>query len=153
VELIIIEDSLGDFQPISILDQTQKRLMANTINFSAPTSCIINAFQKQSHLRPKLKKIGIYVKLIFKNTQDFLEERFFRQILSQYLEDIGWSDLQYVSFITYSQNSIQIDIIFNRVISPSQIIDLKCLKATKRQYKILRQAYIKTCNSIEKIYV
>lgn len=127
--------------------------MANTINFSDPTVRIINSFQKQSHFRPKLKKFGIHVKLIFKNIQKFLEEGFYKQILSKYLEEIGWNDLQYVSYITYSQNSIQIDIIFNRVISRSKIIDLKCLNATKKQYKILRQAYINTCNSIEKTYV
>lgn len=143
--MLIIESSLADFQIINKLDIKRQRLMANLVNVSETTPYIVNAFNKRSNLRPRLKKFGIYIKLILKDTQNLSPEKSYQQVLDRYLKDIGWNDLQYIAFITYGSNYAQIEIILNRVISKTNIIDLKCLKVSTRQYKILYKAYTKMC--------
>ncbi len=138
--MIIIESSLRDFQIINKLDGSGKRLMANLVNVSAATPYIVNAFNRRSQSRPNLKKFGIYVKLIFKNIQILSPEKCYQNLVAKYLLDIGWNDLQYIGFITYGWDDAQIEIILNRVVSGTKIIDLKCLKPTNRQYKMLRES-------------
>ncbi|BBD62884.1 hypothetical protein NIES2109_57340 (plasmid) [Nostoc sp. HK-01] len=143
--MIIIESALTDFLLINKLDRKQQRLMANLVNVGEATPYIVNTFNKRSKLRPRLKKFGIYVKLIFKDIQNVSQEENYQQLLDKYLKDIGWNDLQYIAFITYSSDYAQIEIILNRVISETKIIDLKCLKASRRQYKMLHRAYTQMC--------
>ena len=140
VKVIIIESAITDFLIINKLDRKQQRLMANLVNVREATPYIVNAFNKRSKLRPRLRKFGIYVKLIFKDIQNLSQEEVYQQMLDRYLKYIGWDDLQYIAFITYSSEYTQIEIILNRVISGTKIIDLKCLKAGKKQYKMLHRA-------------
>ncbi|MBE9052499.1 hypothetical protein IQ243_19145 [Nostocales cyanobacterium LEGE 11386] len=143
----IKEEAITDFQHIYHLDQTKKRLLGNIVNVLGATSHIVSAFYKQSSLRPSLKKVGIYVKLVFKHVQKILDEKYYEQIIYRYLQEIGWSDLQYIAFIAVKRNFVEIDIILNRVISSTQIIDLKCLGATWMQYEILQKAYTDIINT------
>jgi hypothetical protein len=145
MEVIIVESSLTDFQIINKLDTKQQRLMANLVNIREATPYIVNAFNKRSQIRPRLKKFGIYVKLIFKDIQNLFADEYCQQLLAKYLKYIGWNDLQYIAFISYGSDYAQIEIILNRVISGTKIIDLKCLKASRRQYKMLYRAYTQMC--------
>jgi hypothetical protein len=149
----IREEAITDFQHIYQLDQTKKRLLGNIVNVLGATSHIVSAFYKQSSKRPSLKKVGIYVKLVFKHVQKILDEKYYEQIIYRYLQGIGWSDLQYIAFIAVRRNLVEIDIILNRVISSTKIIDLKCLGATWMQYEILQKVYTEIINTANSKFV
>ncbi|MBD6620341.1 hypothetical protein FNW02_32305 [Komarekiella sp. 'clone 1'] len=150
----IKEFAIADFQSIYQLDKTRKRLLGNMVNILASTTGIVKTFSKQSSLRPLLKKVGIHVKVVFWRLKVIIDEKCYEQIIQKYIQGIGWHDLQYIVFLAARRNYVEFDIIFNRVISNTQIIDLKCLGAQWIQYEILYKAYKDIINIAEsKFYV
>jgi hypothetical protein len=150
----IKEFAIADFQDIYQLDKTKKRLLGNMVNILASTTGIVKTFSKQSSLRPLLKKVGIHVKVIFWRLKVIIDEKCYEQIIQRYIQGIGWHDLQYIVFLAARRNYVEFDIIFNRVISNTQIIDLKCLGAQWIQYEILDKAYKDIINIAEsKFYI
>ncbi|WP_306423343.1 hypothetical protein [Nostoc favosum] len=65
--------------------------------------------------------------------------------IAAYAKKMG-DDLQYIAFIAYRARYIEVNIIFNRVLSSTQIIDLKCLGAKWMQYDILYKSYTDIIN-------
>lgn len=124
------------------------------VNVLAATTEIFKAFKQQSSFRPLLKKIGIHVRVIFSCLKISIDDIYYARIIEKYIKEIGWHDLQYIVFISARYNRVEFDIIFNRVISNTKIIDLKCLGAEWIQYEILYKGYTDIINIADsKFYV
>lgn len=150
----IKELSITNFQCIYDLDKTQKRLLGNMVNILSGTTEIFKAFNQQSSFRPFLKKIGIHVTRIFCGLKIMTDEKYYGQIIERYIQGIGWHGLQYIVFLAARHSSVEFNIIFNRIISHTEIIDLKCLGAEWIQYEILYKAYTDIINiATPKFYV
>ncbi|MDF5737776.1 MAG: hypothetical protein PUQ00_19505 [Nostoc sp. S13] len=113
----------------------------NLVNIHAPT-WIINSYQVLTKQRPKLKKVGIYVHITLKSFPITLSLDVSEQILNEYIQGIGWDDLQYVTFLKFHQDSLEFHLIFNRVMASGEVIDLNCLGAKSQQYDILQKSLI-----------
>ncbi|AUB44241.1 hypothetical protein COO91_10464 (plasmid) [Nostoc flagelliforme CCNUN1] len=142
----IKESAIADFQSIHQLDKTHKRVLGNLVNLWASCTQIVNTFNQQSQLRPLLKKVGISAIIILSRLQVIVDEISYEKLIAGYIKQIGWDDLQYIAFIAYRARYIEVNIIFNRVRSSTQIIDLKCLGAKWMQYEILYKSYTDIIN-------
>ncbi|RCJ19074.1 hypothetical protein A6770_32355 [Nostoc minutum NIES-26] len=150
----IKEFAIADFQSIYQLDRTHKRLLGNLVKIWSGCTQIVSSFYQKSSLRPLIKKVGICIQIILVNLQIILDDICYQQMIYRYIKSIGWHDLQYIAFIACSCQRVEIILIFNRVISTTQIIDLKCLGASVIQYAILNQAYTDIVNTANpKFYV
>lgn len=151
---IIKEVAIADFEKIYQLDKNHKRLIGNLVNIWGSCTQIVNNFYQQSQLRPLIRKVGISVQIILAKLQVIIDDFYYQQIIDIYIKAIGWHDLQYIAFIVCQCRRVEINIIFNRVISTTQLIDLKCLRVTSRQYRILKMAYTNILNAANpKFYV
>ncbi|WP_300419505.1 hypothetical protein [Nostoc sp. S13] len=139
--MMIKEYALSDFEIINQLMQTLTINSGNLVNIHAPT-WIINSYQVLTKQRPKLKKVGIYVHITLKSFPITLSLDVSEQILNEYIQGIGWDDLQYVTFLKFHQDSLEFHLIFNRVMASGEVIDLNCLGAKSQQYDILQKSLI-----------
>jgi hypothetical protein len=141
MRMMIKEYALSDFEIINQLMQTLTINSGNLINIHAPT-WIINSYQVLSKQRPRLKKVGIYVHITLKSFPITLSSDVSEQILNEYIQGIGWDDLQYVTFLNFHQDSLEFHLIFNRVMVSGEVIDLNCLGAKSQQYDVLQKSLI-----------
>lgn len=141
MRMMIKEYALSDFEIINQLMQTLTINSGNLVNIHAPT-WIINSYQVLTKQRPKLKKVGIYVHITLKSFPITLSLDVSEQILNEYIQGIGWDDLQYVTFLKFHQDSLEFHLIFNRVMASGEVIDLNCLGAKSQQYDILQKSLI-----------
>ncbi|WP_414530237.1 hypothetical protein [Nodularia chucula] len=109
---------------------------------------ITSQLEKQAKFRPSIKKPGIRVNVKFSDIIPALTIDYYQQIIIDYIQGIGWDDLQYVGFIQKSNVVVEIDIIFNRIISQNRVISLRCLGANWQQYQIIRDSYSNILQSL-----
>lgn len=155
MRIMIKEYALSDFEIINQLMQTLTISSGNLVNIHAP-AWVINTYHILSKQRPRLKKVGIYVQITLKGFPINLSPDVSEQILNEYIQGIGWDDLQYVTFLKSHQDSLEFHLIFNRVMPSGEVIDLNCLGATSQQYDILQKSLtnlIKTESSRGVTYV
>lgn len=139
MRMIIEESAIESFSILEEIAWNRKTCSVNFLDIHADISEIIASFQALSHRRPKLKKVGIYTIINLKNLHLPLTEASCQQILNQYVRGIGWDDLQSISFLQITSDSLQVHIIFNRVTPSGKLIDLTCLGADWKQYEILQR--------------
>lgn len=152
---MIKEYALSDFEIINQLMQTLTINSGNLVNIHAPT-WVINSYQVLSKQRPRLKKVGIYVQITLKGFPINLSSDVSEQIINEYIQGIGWDDLQYVTFLEFYQEQLDFHLVFNRVMASGEVIDLNCLGATSQQYNVLQKSLtnlIKTESSRGVTYV
>ncbi|MCC5610852.1 hypothetical protein LC612_29925 [Nostoc sp. CHAB 5834] len=152
---MIKEYALSDFEIINQLMQTLTINSGNLVNIHAP-AWVINTYQVLSKRRPRLKKVAIYVQITLKGFPINLSSDVFEQILNEYIQGIGWDDLQYVTFVKFHQEQLDFHLVFNRVMASGEVIDLNCLGATSQQYDVLQKSLtnlIKTESSRGVTYV
>jgi hypothetical protein len=121
----------------------KRRLFSNLVDLNASIPQITYQFQRRSQASPIKKPfIKVNIKFISVIPLSILQ---YQQILTEYLTQIGWDDLQYIGFINFDleQPNVEVDIIFNRVISRRKVISLQCLGANYKQYQILRESFQK----------
>ncbi|MCC5612238.1 hypothetical protein LC612_37345 [Nostoc sp. CHAB 5834] len=127
----------------------------NLVNIHAP-AWVINSYQVLSKQRPRLKKVAIYVQITLKAFPINLSSDVSEQIINEYIQGIGWDDLQYVTFLKFYQEQLDFHLVFNRVMASGEVIDLNCLGATSQQYDVLQKSLtnlIKTESSRGVTYV
>ncbi|WP_229558051.1 relaxase/mobilization nuclease domain-containing protein [Nostoc sp. XA010] len=144
--MMIKEYALSDFEIINQLMQTLTIHSGHLVNIHAP-AWIINSYQVFSKQRPRLKKVGIYVHITLKSFPITLSSDVSEQILNEYIQGIGWDDLQYVTFLKFHQDSLEFHLIFNRVMASGEVIDLNCLGAKPQQYDVLQKSLINIIKS------
>jgi hypothetical protein len=152
---MIKEYALSDFEIINQLMQTLTINSGNLVNIYAP-AWVINSYQVLSKQRPRLKKVGIYVQITLKGFPINLSSDVSEQIINEYIQGIGWDDLQYVTFLKFYQEQLDFHLVFNRVMASGEVIDLNCLGATSQQYDVLQKSLtnlIKTESSRGVTYV
>ncbi|MBD2518413.1 hypothetical protein H6G93_26275 [Nostoc sp. FACHB-973] len=152
---MIKEYALSDFEIINQLMQTLTINSGNLVNIYAP-AWVINSYQVLSKQRPRLKKVGIYVQITLKGFPINLSSDVSSQIINEYIQGIGWDDLQYVTFLKFYQEQLDFHLVFNRVMASGEVIDLNCLGATSQQYDVLQKSLtnlIKTESSRGVTYV
>lgn len=144
MDIQIKESAIANFDIIYQLDETKQRLDGHLIDITARSLKIVNTFYTQTKHRPLLKKRGIHVNIVLKQTPGVVCTEFCNEccklITSQYIRSIGWDDLQHIVFIENRDDVVEIDAIFNRVISSTQFIHIKGLNPTRKQYNFLHQA-------------
>ncbi len=146
MRMMIKEYALSDFEIINQFMQTLTIHSGHLVNIHAP-AWIINSYQVFSKQRPRLKKVGIYVHITLKSFPITLSSDVSEQILNEYIQGIGWDDLQYVTFIKFHQDSLEFHLIFNRVMPSGEVIDLNCLGAKPQQYDVLQKSLINIIKS------
>lgn len=109
---------------------------------------ITSQLEKQAKFRPSIKKPGIRVNVKLSDIIPALTIDYYQQIIIEYIQGIGWDDLQYIGFIQKSDVEVEIDIIFNRIISPDKTISLRCLGANWQQYQIIRDSFSNILQSL-----
>jgi hypothetical protein len=152
---MIKEYALSDLEIINQLMQTLTINSGNLVNIHAP-AWVINSYQVLSKQRPRLKKVGIYVQITLKSFPISLSPDVSEQILNEYIQGIGWDDLQYVTFLKFHQDQVEFHLVFNRVMTSGEVIDLNCLGAKSQQYDVLQKSLtniIKTESSRGVTYV
>ncbi|MBW4675160.1 MAG: hypothetical protein KME52_14405 [Desmonostoc geniculatum HA4340-LM1] len=155
MRIMIKEYALSDFEIINQLMQTLTINSGNLVNIYAP-AWVINSYQVLSKQRPRLKKVGIYVQITLKGFPINLSSDVSEQIINEYIQGIGWDDLQYVTFLKFYQEQLDFHLVFNRVMASGEVIDLNCLGATSQQYDVLQKSLtnlIKTESSRGVTYV
>ncbi|MBE9052759.1 hypothetical protein IQ243_20490 [Nostocales cyanobacterium LEGE 11386] len=140
MKIKIQEIAINNFDNISEITATKKRLLSNLIDINSSIFDIIKKFETQANFRSSIKKPGIKVNIKLIRVMPEFTLVHYQQLLLEYIQGIGWDDLQYIGFIHISSD-VEIDIIFNRVISSSQAISLRCIGANWRQYKIIEESY------------
>lgn len=145
MKIKIQETAITDFKSIAIIANSKTQLSSNLVDFHHSLPQIIKEFENLAHSRPLLKKPGIKVNIQFLNPNS-LSWQDYQQLLFEYLQEIGWNDLQYVSYI-HIGSDVEIETIFNRIISKNRIISLRCLGANWQQYKIIEESYHKILQS------
>ncbi|WP_224312042.1 MULTISPECIES: relaxase/mobilization nuclease domain-containing protein [Nostocaceae] len=136
----IEELKIDNFELIQTLSQENILADGSLIDISLPLLQIIQEFKNLSQTRPRLRSLGIYTIISLKNIYIKLNKESCLKIVKQYIEGIGWHDLQYICFLDIQNSNVYIHIIFNRVTPEGQLIELKCLGATWQQYEVLRQS-------------
>ena len=139
MRIMIKEYALSDFEIINQLMQTLTISSGNLVNIHAP-AWVINTFHVLSKQRSRLKKVGIYVQITLKGFPIDLSPDVSEQILNEYIQGIGWDDLQYVTFLKFYQEQLDFHLVFNRVMASGEVIDLNCLGATSQQYDVLQKS-------------
>ncbi len=155
MRIMIKEYALSDLEIINQLMQTLTINSGNLVNIHAP-AWVINSYQVLSKQRPRLKKVGIYVQITLKSFPISLSPDVSEQILNEYIQGIGWDDLQYVTFLKFHQDQVEFHLVFNRVMTSGEVIDLNCLGAKSQQYDVLQKSLtniIKTESSRGVTYV
>ncbi|BAY41242.1 hypothetical protein NIES2111_56380 (plasmid) [Nostoc sp. NIES-2111] len=140
MKMNIEELKIDNFDLIQTLSQENILADGSLIDISLPLLQIIQEFKNLSQTRPRLRSLGIYTIISLKNIYIKLNKESCLKIVKQYIEGIGWHDLQYICFLDIQNSNIYIHIIFNRVTPEGQLIELKCLGATWQQYEVLRQS-------------
>ncbi|BDI20542.1 hypothetical protein ANSO36C_63440 (plasmid) [Nostoc cf. commune SO-36] len=146
MRMMIKEYALSDFEIINQFMQTLTIHSGHLVNIHAP-AWIINSYQVFSKQRPRLKKVGIYVHITLKSFPITLSSDVSEQILTEYIQGIGWDDLQYVTFLKFHQDFLEFHLIFNRVMPSGEVIDLNCLGAKPQQYDVLQKSLINIIKS------
>lgn len=139
MRMIIEESAIESFSILEEIAWNRRTCSVNFLDIHADISEIIASFQALSHRRPKLKKVGIYTIISLKNLHPPLTEASCQQLLNQYVHGIGWDDLQSISFLEITSDSLQVHIIFNRVTPSGKLIELTCLGANWKQYELLQR--------------
>ncbi|MCG6138316.1 MAG: hypothetical protein MET45_27455 [Nostoc sp. LLA-1] len=140
MKIKIQETAISDFLFFEENLPLKTRLFSNLVALNASIPELIYQFQRRSQASP-IKKPFIKVNIKFINVIP-LTVLEYQQILTEYLTQIGWDDLQYIGFISdLEQPNVEVDIIFNRVISRRKVISLQCLGANWKQYQILRESF------------
>lgn len=155
MRMMIKECAISDFEIINQLMQTLTINSGNLVNIHAP-AWVSNSYQVLSNQRPRLKKVGIYVQITLKSFPINFSSDISSKILNEYIQGIGWDDLQYVSFLECHQDQLEFHIVFNRVMASGEVIDLNCLGARWQQYDVLQKSLtniIKTAVRSEVKYV
>jgi hypothetical protein len=140
VDIEIKESAITNFDIIYQLDETKQRLDGYLVDLAARSLKIVNTFYTQTEYRPLLKKRGIHVNITVKQTSENICNECCQRIVSHYIRSIGWDDLQHIVFISNREDIMEIDVIFNRVVSSTEFINIKALKPSRKQYKILHHA-------------
>ncbi|ABA24738.1 conserved hypothetical protein (plasmid) [Trichormus variabilis ATCC 29413] len=140
MKMNIEELKIDNFELIQTLSQENILADGSLIDISLPLLQIIQEFKNLSQTRPRLRSLGIYTIISLKNIYIKLNKESCLKIVKQYIEGIGWHDLQYICFLDIQNSNVYIHIIFNRVTPEGQLIELKCLGATWQQYEVLRQS-------------
>lgn len=136
-----ITDFAHDFERLSHIQNRFSNLLDLDFN-------ITSQLQAQAEFRPSIKKPGIRVTIKLSDIIPALAIEYYQQIIIEYIQGIGWDDLQYIGFIHKSDLQVEIDILFNRIISPDKIISLRCLGASWQQYQIIRDSYTNILHSL-----
>ncbi|BAY73316.1 hypothetical protein NIES23_61440 (plasmid) [Trichormus variabilis NIES-23] len=140
MRIIIKETTISNFTIIQELSQNHIIALGNSVDIRQPISEVVSNFESLSQRKTKLRKLGIYTIVNFKDLYVNLSHKSCLQIARQYINDIGWHDLQYVCFLDIRPRNIFIHIVFNRVTPNNQLIATDCIGATWQQYEILHQA-------------
>ncbi|BAY42069.1 hypothetical protein NIES2111_64650 (plasmid) [Nostoc sp. NIES-2111] len=140
MKMNIEELKIDNFELIQTLSQENILADGRFIDISLPLLQIIQEFKNLSQTRSRLRSLGIYTIISLKNIYIKLNQESCLKIVKQYIQGIGWHDLQYICFLDIQNSNIYIHIIFNRVTPEGKLIELKCLGATWQQYEVLRQS-------------
>jgi hypothetical protein len=139
MQITIQESPFSDFDKINTIAVNGKLFFGNLVNLTS-VNHVINSCRVLANRRPKVKKVGIYSRITLKKLETDLSEDTCQKILRQYIQSIGWHDLQYVVFLDTSLEKLEFHIVFNRITPEGYLIDLNCIGAKWPQYERLLKA-------------
>ncbi|GEM_PF-1538727 len=143
MQITIQESPFSDFDEMNAIALNRKLFFGNLVNLTS-VNHVINSCRVLANRRPKVKKVGIYSRITLKkletNLSTNLSEDTCQKILRQYIQSIGWHDLQYVVFLDTSLEKLEFHIVFNRITPKGYLIDLNCIGAKWPQYERLLKA-------------
>ncbi|AVZ31736.1 hypothetical protein [Nodularia spumigena] len=148
MRISIQETAISDFSNILLFEDIHQRFSHNLVDLDS-IPYVTAQFEKQANFRPSIKKPVIKVNIKLSDIIPDLTLEHYQKIIIEYIQGIGWDDLQYIGFIQIiSEIEVEIVTFFNRIISDHKFISIRCLGANCQQYQIIRESYANILQSL-----